>query len=118
MSSRLYFAEKCFFFLVAGWAPLVTFAIDRVTGDFLSGQLISTIQSRNPKAPVQLDPQNRVARRIRELTNQDLNGGGVNIADDGTITVRPGQDLPPSLIPESTPVAPPRVVPAPPQLPR
>lgn len=67
---------------VSGLAPIADLRVGR-DGALLSARIISAIQTR-PGGPV-IDPTGGAARRIAELTRQDLPEAGVTIAEDGTI---------------------------------
>ncbi len=53
------------------------------TGKFVKGEIVPIVQKR-PGIPV-FDGEKRAIEIIRELTNEDFNGGGVEIKDDGLI---------------------------------
>jgi len=68
-----------------GWAPILKARIDG-TGRFLSGNIVSAIQLR-PDGP-SIDPRQRAAQRIRELTALDFPNGDVVFDDAGGFTFR------------------------------
>jgi len=68
---------------VSGLAPIADLQVGR-DGALVSARIVSAIQTR-PGGPA-LDPTGGAARRIAELTRQDLPGAGVTIADDGTVS--------------------------------
>lgn len=68
-----------------GWAPILEARIDG-TGRFLSGNIVSAIQLR-PDGP-SIDPLQRAAQRIRELTALDFPTGEIVFDDKGGFTFR------------------------------
>ncbi len=67
---------------VNGLAPILTVVVDG-EGAFVSGKVVSARQYR-PYGP-QLDDSHEAASLMSQLSSQDFPGGGVRIADDGTI---------------------------------
>ena len=67
-----------------GLAPIFKLKINAKTGDFISGEIISTYQIAERKGP-HIDPQNRVLKVIKELTNEDIYDNLPTITDDGKI---------------------------------
>jgi poly-gamma-glutamate capsule biosynthesis protein CapA/YwtB (metallophosphatase superfamily) len=67
---------------INGWAPIVKVFTDS-HGEFLQAHITSTMQTY--RAPVQIDPQNQVLRRIRELTRQDFPENTIQIDDNGWV---------------------------------
>ena len=68
---------------VSGLAPIADLQVGR-DGALVSARIVSAIQTR-PGGPA-LDPAGGAARRIAELTRQDLPAAGITIADDGTVS--------------------------------
>ena len=68
-----------------GWAPIMQARIDG-NGHFLSGNIVSAIQLR-PDGP-SIDPRQRAAQRIRELTALDFPDGEIVFDDTGGFTFR------------------------------
>lgn len=69
---------------VCGLAPLLKIKVKK-KGEFLNGRLIALRQTHLDG--LTRDSTNRVINRIRELTLTDFPESGLNIADDGTITI-------------------------------
>lgn len=67
------------------YAPLLVVSLDK-DGKFVAGKIHSFIQVRD-MGP-RLDPTNSVAKDIRSLTEEDIKDNRLNIADDGTITIK------------------------------
>ena len=67
------------------YAPLLVARLDK-DGKFVDGKIHSFIQYRD-KGP-RLDTTNSVAKEIRSLTEEDIKDNHLNIADDGTITIK------------------------------
>ena len=63
-----------------GQAPILVATVDG-NGRFISGEIVSAIQVR-PGGP-QLDEQHRAYEKIWELTEQDLDGGGIRFQYGG-----------------------------------
>ena len=61
-------------------------------GAFIDGKIHSFKQSRSPDRPLKLDATHETARLVAKLTRQDLRGGGINIAADGSLSY--GEELP------------------------
>ena len=68
-----------------GYAPVITVTLNE-KGEMVSGKIHSFIQQRM-KGP-RRDSRNLVAKEIRQLTEQDIKDNKLDIADDGTITIR------------------------------
>ena len=68
-----------------GYAPLMTIRIDG-KGRFIDGKIHSMLQTRG--VGPRLDKTHSAAREIRSLTEADIPGGRLAIADDGTVTRR------------------------------
>ena len=66
-----------------GVAPMLEVCVDR-SGNFVSAQIHPVVQSWG-KGP-RIDPQRRVIREIKELTEEDFPDTPLQIADDGKIT--------------------------------
>lgn len=69
---------------VCGYAPILKVNINK-KGEFLNGQIVSGIQTHY--GGLQLDTLNRAAIRIKQLTETDFPDAGVNISDNGKITL-------------------------------
>jgi poly-gamma-glutamate capsule biosynthesis protein CapA/YwtB (metallophosphatase superfamily) len=67
---------------INGWAPIIKVFTDS-TGEFLQAHITSTIQTY--RAPVQIDSQKQVLKRIRELTRQDFPENTIQIDDNGWV---------------------------------
>ena len=67
------------------YAPLLVARLDK-DGKFVDGKIHSFIQYRD-KGP-RLDDTNAAAKDIRSLTEEDIKDNRLNIADDGTITIK------------------------------
>jgi poly-gamma-glutamate capsule biosynthesis protein CapA/YwtB (metallophosphatase superfamily) len=67
---------------INGWAPIIKVFTDS-TGVFLQAHITSTIQTY--RAPVQIDSQKQVLKRIRELTRQDFPENTIQIDDNGWV---------------------------------
>jgi len=67
---------------VNGLAPIINVQTNR-TGTFYQAQITATYQTN--RAPVNIDPQKQVIKRIQELSKQDFPENPVTIADDGVI---------------------------------
>lgn len=67
------------------YAPLLIANIDS-NGNLIDAKIHSFIQYRD-KGP-RIDPDNKVAKEIRELTIDDIKDNRLDIADDGTITIK------------------------------
>jgi hypothetical protein len=65
-----------------GYSPIVKVYTD-ITGKFISGKIIPVYQDSGGK--VRLDPQKRVIKKVRELTEADFPEGGIVISDNGAI---------------------------------
>lgn len=72
----------------AGYAPIIEVHTDR-HGRFTGGQIHSFIQ-RKGLGP-RRDTANLAAKEIRELTDTDVRHGGLNIGDDGRISISNGK---------------------------
>lgn len=70
---------------VKGYAPVVTVDVDS-EGRFTGGKIHSFIQQPG-KGPL-TDAANKVARHMRQLSEEDFPASPLRIADDGTITLR------------------------------
>lgn len=68
-----------------GYAPVITVTLNGA-GEMMGGKIHSFIQQRM-KGP-RRDTRNLVAREIRQLTEQDIQDNKLNIADDGTISIK------------------------------
>jgi len=66
-----------------GYAPILV-ATMKGDGEFLCGQIVSARQSR--KYGVQIDSEQLAYNEIRDLTNEDLSGGGLHFSDDGVVS--------------------------------
>lgn len=71
---------------ISGYAPVLQLNINAEDGTFVDGKIHSFIQQRG-KGP-RRDKQNLVAKEIKSLTNADFSNPKLNIAADGTITIR------------------------------
>ncbi len=71
---------------ISGYAPLVEINIDAATGNFLSGQIHSMLQTRG------VGPRNdngrAVALQMRQLSQQDVPQSQANIDQQGRITLK------------------------------
>ena len=67
------------------YAPLLVARLDR-TGNFVDGKIHPFIQYRD-QGP-RHDLEGKVVSEIRSLTNEDIKDNKLDIADDGTITVK------------------------------
>lgn len=67
------------------YAPLLVARLDK-DGKFVDGKIHSFIQYRD-KGP-RFDETNAAAKDIRSLTEEDIKDNRLNIADDGTITIK------------------------------
>ncbi|MCZ6779919.1 MAG: CapA family protein [Acidobacteria bacterium] len=70
---------------IRGLAPILLADIDP-DGNFLRGRIVSAQQIR-PSGPT-LDPKQAAYRLIRQLTEEDFDGGGFTFYDDGTFLPR------------------------------
>ncbi len=70
---------------ISGYAPVVVATIDS-DGKFVSGQIHSFIQQKG--IGPRLDPTDAVAKNIRNLSQSDFPSSQLDIASDGTMTVR------------------------------
>lgn len=68
-----------------GYAPVVTARLDR-QGKLIDGKIHSFIQRRN--VGPRRDTTCKVAKEIMTLTREDINDNKLNIAPDGTITIK------------------------------
>ena len=68
-----------------GYAPVITVTLNE-KGEMVSGKIHPFIQQRM-KGP-RRDTRNIVVKEIRQLTEQDIKDNKLDIADDGTITIR------------------------------
>jgi len=69
---------------VCGLAPILKVNINK-QGEFLSGKIISATQTHYDG--LQLDSLNKAATRIKQLTETDFPLSGLNISDDGKISI-------------------------------
>ncbi len=67
-----------------GLAPIFRFKVNASTGNFISGEIISTYQTKPNKGP-HIDPQKRVLKIIQELTAADIYDNLPRISNDGKI---------------------------------
>ena len=67
-----------------GLAPIFRFKLSASTGKFISGEIISTYQTKPNKGP-HIDPQKRVLKIIQELTAADIYDNLPRISHDGKI---------------------------------
>ena len=65
-----------------GLAPIFRFKVNPNTGDFISGEIISTYQIKPNKGP-HIDPDKRVLKIIQELTSADIYDNKPTINNDG-----------------------------------
>lgn len=72
-----------------GLAPILVATLDG-NGQFISGEIVSAIQVR-PHGP-RLDDSHRAYERIWELTEQDLDGGGIRFQNGGGFLPATGPD--------------------------
>ena len=71
---------------VSGQAALLELKVNTKEGKFESGKIYSYLQSSG--VGPRTDSNNNVAKTIRSLTNQDIPEAGVNISDNGEITIK------------------------------
>lgn len=71
---------------LTGYAPLLTARLNSLTGEFIDGKIHSFIQiaGQGPRR----DPKNLVAAEMWNLTQEDIEDNHLNIAPDGTITLK------------------------------
>lgn len=67
-----------------GYSPIILATMNR-SGEFLCGQIVSAQQSRN--RGVQIDTAQLAYKEIRDLTNEDLAGGGLLFEDNGHFNI-------------------------------
>ena len=77
---------------IRGVAPILEVTLDG-DGAFVRGRIHSTRQLR-PAGP-SMDPEQRAARLIERLSNEDFGSPGIRFGDDGTITPVPRQRVRP-----------------------
>lgn len=65
-----------------GYAPILLATLNH-NGEFICGNIVSAQQSR--EHGLQLDANQLAYKEIRQLTNQDLSGGGLYFSDNGQI---------------------------------
>jgi len=70
---------------VKGYAPILDLTLTRA-GDLVEGRIISALQQR-PDG-VSLDPEQRAARLIADLSAEDIPGSGISIDADGRMRAR------------------------------
>lgn len=73
---------------ISGLAPLLRLSLTR-DGRFVDGKIHSFAQQRG-RGPI-ADPLNRAAREIARLTHLDIPDSRLDIAADGTISVKPNE---------------------------
>lgn len=74
---------------VSGQAALLEVKMNTKDGSFAEGKIYSYLQSQG--VGPRTDHNNSVAKTIRSLTKQDIPEAGVDISDDGNITIQVSQ---------------------------
>lgn len=67
----------------SGQAPLIRYQINS-KGEFIGGQIVSFIQNKNPHS-ISIDSKNGALTTIYNMTQQQLNGGGLSFSKNGII---------------------------------
>ena len=74
---------------VSGYAPILKVNVNK-KGEFLNGKIISATQTHY--GGLQLDSLNKAATRIKQLTETDFPLSGLDISDDGKISLAKNND--------------------------
>ena len=70
-----------------GWAPILKLNISK-SGDFISGRIIPTKQIRYNTSTPMIDKDGSVIKRLIKLNALDFPDNDLNVAPDGTLTIK------------------------------